>query len=129
MELAETILAIGLFKKLHDFEWYRELPEEGTTVNANLITDHLTLTISPAVSTFMGHLNKRHAAGVVFEIAAKYAERVQGTIIEHANVVGCKPSLEVSERLLAVYPDTHLDFLQLCPGWQATFMGEGEGNA
>ena len=103
-------------------QWERKLEEEGSAVTATLTLTTLALSISPSVSAYADHANKRHAAGVYFEMAAKYAERVQGTITQHATVSECKEVSGSVDRILAVYPLKRLDFSQVCRGFQELFV-------
>ena len=129
-DIATALLTIGLFLPTFmpptggaPIRWERMLEEEGTSVAATFSVDSLDLHISPSISVYAQHANKRHAAGVFFELAAKYAERVQGTIVQHANIGLCKAELDgQGDRLLATYPLQRLDFLQICPGFRELFI-------
>jgi len=59
-------------------------------------------------------------AGVYFEIAAKYAEKVGGTIIQQANVAGCR-TLE-GQLLLAEYPLLPLSYDRICNGFKELLL-------
>lgn len=102
--------------------WRRDLPDEGTTVFAKFQEDALELSISPAVSHFDHHHTKRMAAGVYFEIAAKYAEKVNGEITQLSVVAGCKDVLEPHNHVSAAYPDFPLTFETVCLGFRETFL-------
>ena len=127
-ETAIAILKVGQFEEQNSFTWMRNLPDEGTTVYATFGPSALELHINPAVSHYAQHLDKRVAASVYFEIAAKYAEKVGGTIIQRANVVGCLNSdyTKPSERTLAQYPDVPMLWQNVCPGFQETLFGNKE---
>lgn len=106
--------------------WERVIAEEGTVVNASLSDDSLELNISPAISVFAHHHGKRIAASVYFEIAAKYAEKVGGEIIQRATVIGCKNGDHPQELVVARYPSLPMNFERICPGFQAVLL-EGSG--
>jgi hypothetical protein len=107
--------------------WERAIPEEGTVVNVSLTNGSLELNISPAISVFAHHHGKRLAASVYFEIAAKYAEKVGGEIIQRATVVGCKSGDNPQELVVASYPHLPMDFERICPGFRAVLL-EGRGD-
>jgi hypothetical protein len=106
--------------------WERVIPEEGTVVNASISDEALELNISPAISVFAHHTGKRLAASVYFEIAAKYAEKVGGEIIQRATVVGCKAGDHPQELLIARYPSMPMSFDRICSGFRAVLL-EGHG--
>jgi hypothetical protein len=131
-QLARATLTIGQFKPVYfapdnpDFamRWERAVPEEGTVVTVHVIKDALELSISPAISTFNHHLGKRIAAGIYFEIAARYAEKVGGVVVQRATVEGCTMGESSKELLLASYPSMPLSFDRICAGFQETILGE-----
>lgn len=123
------ILTIGQFTPTgtpeHSVYWERLIPEEGTKVGAqfNPAANSLDLSISPSISQYEHHAMKRIAAGVYFEIAAKYAEKVNGTIEQRANVSGCRVGPDqVSGLRLAAYPDQPLSYERICAGFQQLFL-------
>ena len=128
-----AVLAIGLFKPVYwlpnrpavAVNWERVIAEEGTVVNASLTDGSLELNISPAISVFAHHTGKRLAASVYFEIAAKYAEKVDGEIIQRATVVGCKSGEHPQELVLARYPLLPMSFERICPGFRALLLDDG----
>ena len=130
IEAAVAILTIGLFRPLYwrpdnpqfAVTWERAIPEEGIIVGASLAGDSLQLTISPAISTFADHFGKRVGAGVYFEIAARYAEKVGGEIIQRATVAGCRKDGQSQELVIARYPRSPLDFEKICSGFQAAIL-------
>lgn len=125
-DLAIAVLTIGRFVKVESGDrWVRELPEEGTHVAAHFTGDELELVIGPAISEAAHHAQKRRAAGVYFEIACKYAEKVGGTITQKANVEGCMEGA-LTSRVLARYPDEPMDFEKVCNGFRAAFYAELE---
>jgi hypothetical protein len=107
--------------------WERVIPEEGTVVNASISDDSLELNISPAISVFAHHTGKRLAASVYFEIAAKYAEKVGGEVIQRATVVGCKTGDHPQELLVAAYPQLPMSFERICPGFRAVLLEGSDG--
>ena len=102
--------------------WERAIPEEGTLVNASLSGDSLELNISPAISVYSHHEGKRIAASIYFEIAAKYAEKVGGEIVQRAPVVGCKAPDHPQEILIARYPSLPMSFERVCAGFQSVLF-------
>ncbi|MPZ49462.1 MAG: hypothetical protein GEU75_09230 [Dehalococcoidia bacterium] len=132
-----AVLTVGLFKPVYwlpnkpeyAVNWERVIPEEGTVVNASLSDQSLELNISPAISVFAHHSGKRLAASVYFEIAAKYAEKVGGEIIQRATVVGCKDGDHPQELLIAKYPALPLSFERICPGFRAVLLEGGADEA
>lgn len=133
-EIAALILTVGQFKPTYyspnqpdiAINWGRLIPEEGVTVTASITSDVLDLNLSPAISAMYQHTGKRIAAGVYFEIAAKYAEKVSGIVIQRATVTGCKPTEGDGGLLLARYPLEPMDWSKVCPGFQAVILGGGE---
>ena len=128
-EVAVAILATGLFTPsiaAGVSVWERLIAEEGASVNASFGDDALNLSLSPAISTYDHHAGKRIAAGVYFEIAAKYAEKVGGTIVQLSNVVGCQAD-GTRQLLLAEYPLVPLEFKRICNGFKAVLLGEQDG--
>jgi hypothetical protein len=132
LETAITILTIGRFQPVYwrpnqpevAVNWERAVPDEGAVVTASISGESLDLNISPAISAYAHHFGKRVAAGVYFEIAAKYAEKVSGEIIQRATVAGCKPDDQSQGLLLARYPSMPLDYERVCPGFRAVILGE-----
>jgi hypothetical protein len=102
----------------------REIAEEGSSVTASLVKDSLELGITPSITTYDDHANKRLAASVYYEIAAKYAEKIGGQVVQRAPVFGCKDTPEPMELLLARYPDIHLGFERICPGFRLVLLGD-----
>ena len=124
-KLAEMILQIGRFKQIGKMVWEREVPEEMTTVTAtfNESSKCLTLNIAPAISAMAHHAGKRITAGIYFEIAAKYAEKVGGEIIQRATVSDCKIAGSDSGLLLASYPSLPMSYDRICVGFQQVILG------
>ncbi len=127
-EIATLVLRTGLFVPSDDLglQWSRYVLEEGCSVNAILIPDAgaLRLELTPSVSAYEHHMTKRLAGGVYFEIAARYAEKVDGKITQLSNVTGCTEG-GVSEHVLAHYPALPLCWEQVCPGFREAIMGAG----
>lgn len=129
-EIARATLMIGQFKPVYfqpdqpDFatRWERAVPEEGSTVTVHVIAEGLELSISPAISDFGHHAGKRIAAGIYFEIAARYAEKVGGTVVQRATVAGCTRGEGTKELLLASYPAIPLSFDRICAGFREVFL-------
>ncbi|HWO72741.1 MAG TPA: hypothetical protein VNN21_04215 [Dehalococcoidia bacterium] len=130
--IAVAVLQVGQFRPTfwppgsdYASTWERSIPEEGTKVTASLAGDALDLTIAPSISAYVQHSGKRITAGVYFEIAAKYAEKVGGKVIQRATVTGCKSAGD-SGLLLAHYPDLPLTFDRVCSGFQSVLMPADE---
>lgn len=125
-EIAVAVLALGLFTPTDGLAgtWERSIAEEQTIVRAIMGSDFnaLRLELSPSVSHYSHHAEKRIASGVYFEIAAKYAEKVNGTIKQLSNVVGCVEG-GVAEHILAQYPDIPMLWERVCPGFRETILG------
>lgn len=132
-ELAATILTVGQFvpspmaasdgMKVPRF-WKREIPEERATVTVSLAGGSFEATIAPSISNFDHHLGKRITAGVYFEIAAKYAEKVNGEIVQRATVVGCKDTAQGTGLVLARYPSMPMNFDRVCAGFQQVLLAD-----
>ena len=127
-ELAATILTIGQFTPTSTPEgdeiprfWKREIPEEGSTVNVSLTGGAFEVSIAPSISNYDHHHGKRITAGVYFEIAAKYAEKVGGEIVQRATVVGCTNSGS-SGLQLASYPSIPMSYERVCAGFRAEIL-------
>jgi len=89
--IAETILRVGQFTLSKEGGWLFEREvEEKAWVLAGFEGDHLKLTLRPGVHTMADHLPRRLMAAVMFEIAARYAEKVGGVISQHSNIGECR---------------------------------------
>lgn len=131
-EIARAVLAAGLFVPVYqDTNWERKVEEEEsdwiTVVHATVrhidaIEASLELNLAPAISVFSQHHGKRRGAGVVFEMAARYAEKVGGTVVQRAVVAGCE-SGKSRDLVIAAYPHMPLDFSRVCPGFRAEILG------
>lgn len=131
-DIAGVILETGLFKPIYwqpghtdlPLTWERRFPEEGSLVTASLTDQALCLSISPPISIYAHHTGKRLAASVLFEIAAKYAEKTGGEVIQRGVVSGCKVPGQPGDVVLAHYPSTPLMFDHICQGFQAVILGD-----
>src|SRR5262245_34598460 len=103
--------------------WERRIPEEGTAVTVSLSDGGLNVSISPSISVYSHHEHKRIAASICFEIAAKYAEKVGGEIIQRGAVAGCRPIGQSGDLLLARYPAEPLNWEHVCGGFRAVLLG------
>jgi hypothetical protein len=129
--IVAAVMAVGQFRPIRWHEgqpglpvaWERLIEEEGTLVIASLQDSCLDLNIRPAVSVFSHHSEKRIAASVYFEIAARYAEKVNGTVLQRATVMGCRDGEHGAELTVARYPEMPLSFERVCPGFQAVLLG------
>ena len=130
-QLAASVLIIGRFEPVYwlpgaDYavRWERQVPEEGAVVTASLTGEALELSIAPAISIFAHHAGKRISAGIYFEIAAKYAEKVGGEITQRATVDRCRDNnATTGELLLARYPELPLSFERVCAGFRSVILG------
>jgi hypothetical protein len=131
-ELVRATLTIGQFRPVYfapdrpdlATRWERDVPEEAATVTVHVVNDGIELSISPAISHYDHHMGKRLAAGIYFEIAARYAEKVGGTVVQRATVEGCTSGQGSKELLLASYPAMPLSFERICDGFQVAILGE-----
>lgn len=123
-EIARTVLLVGMFTQVFEGsnEYARSIPEEGTRVTATIQADALHLQISPSISMMSHHSYKRLAASVYFEIAAKYAEKVDGTVTQLSNIGACVAN-GVSSKVLAHYPNMPLSLELVCIGFQEVLAG------
>lgn len=126
-ETAAALLLVGHFHAVGN-HYERDFPEEGTSVVAMLdeAGNRLHLSISPSVTVYGQHAEKRRAAGCYFEIAAKYGEKVGGTITQLSNVAGCSEG--VNSRELAHYPLEPMLFDRVCAGFRGLFLNGSEYN-
>ena len=119
--LATAVLLTGQFEPINTFSYRRLIPEEGGFVRAELVGGELALTLTPTIGMYEHHARSRITASVALEVAAKYAEKVNGTITQHANVTGCSVMGEVNSRTLAVYPLQPLNYDNLCAGFRQVY--------
>jgi len=129
-ELALAILEIGMFTPTYmaagwtwPTAWERTIPEESSRVTVSLSGTSFEINISPSISTYDHHLGKRITAGIYFEIAAKYAEKVGGEIYQRATVLGCKDAYQESSLLIGSYPSLPMTFDRVCKGFQVVLLG------
>lgn len=132
---ALAVLAIGQFKGVYtasgsDYPtlWERVIREENARVTVSLAGQNFEVNISPSISEFAQHLGKRVTAGVYFEIAAKYAEKVSGEVVQRATVLGCKDDYQEAALRIANLPLMPLNFERVCKGFQAVILGGGEAS-
>lgn len=127
-EVAQALLAIGLFVPDSDNQVYkRALTDEETAVMASFRSSYLNLSIEPAITVGDHHDPKRLAAGVMFEIAARYAQKVNGQVYQRAQISECREPERVDPGgrgvLVASYPEMPLRYEALCHGWQRVLGG------
>lgn len=121
--IAAAVLATGQFIPNEHGVWERRIEEEGTSVTSYMTESLLIFALSPAVGSMEGHEHKRIAASVMYEMACRYAQKVNGQIEQFGiNVPQCMGA--GNARTLASYPATRFDYSQLCPGFRAAFAGE-----
>lgn len=123
--LALAVLEIGQFKATYTATgsewptlWERVVSEENSRVTVSLAGSSFEINISPSISAYDQHMGKRITAGVYFEIAAKYAEKVDGEIIQRATVLGCKDDYQESALVVARYPSMPMTYDRICKGFQ-----------
>jgi hypothetical protein len=123
-EVAHTLLLVGMFTQTYEggSVYERSIPEEGTRVTATIQSDALHLQITPSISTMAHHSGKRLAASVYFEIAAKYAEHVDGKVTQLSNIGACVED-GVSAKVLAQYPEHPMDWQKICVGFAEVLAG------
>ena len=132
LSLAAAVLTVGQFNptdlRPDNLEapkvWRREVPEENSYVTVTLVNNSFEITISPAISHHDHHFGKRITAGVYFEIAAKYAEKVGGEILQRATVEGCRVPGQANGLVIARYPNLPMSFERVCSGFQSAFMND-----
>lgn len=79
--------------------------------------------LQPPVGIWTDHLLKRDGAGIMFEMAAKFAEKTNAYVQQEGiNVFECRAS--GMTLLIADYPHMPMSFEKVCPGWQAVFLGD-----
>ena len=115
------VLMIGQFESLASGGYRRELKEEGTAVIARMDTEALVLSLTPAINVLLDHGPRRLAAAVMFEIAWRYAEKVNGEAWQLATVAQCRSVGVESSRYLARFPIEPFTWDKVCPGFQAVF--------
>lgn len=123
-ELAYALLPTGLFVPFSVNEWRRGVPEENAYVRVSIGEDGVHFSILPTITMYAHHHGKRITAGIYFEMAAKYAEKCDGKIIQQSNIAACI-SDSTAEKLLAVYPNYPLDWNSVCKGFQEEILGLG----
>jgi len=134
-EVAVAILSVAqLHPELGDLQltqrsiisglWERAIAEEGSRVKARIDADALRLWCVPVIHHYAQHAQRRMAASVYFEVAAKYAEKVHGTITQHQNVAGCTAD-GTRSLVVARYPNLPLRWDRICAGFREALLGDG----
>ena len=126
--LAQAILIEGQFRPsvnaLTPQLWSRAVDD--MHVMALLNGPFFVVSLLPTVGSWNAHADKRIAASVMFEIASKYAEKVNGGIWQCSNVMECRNNGRNDRCLIASYPERHLEWKNVCPGFQAVFLAPME---
>ena len=123
------MLLVGQFvlvKRLEEWEpllYRRYIEEEEMAVEVVLNGPVFEAKVRPGVATYVQHKGKRIAASVYFEICAKYAEKVNGLIVQEATVDACIKDHKVP---LAHYPDDPLLWQNVCVGFRSVLLGQNE---
>lgn len=130
-EIAVAQLTLGMFKPAYTAAgseyptlWERRVDEENCRVTVSIAGQHFEVNISPSISAYDQHLGKRITASLYFEIAALYAEKVGGDVIQRATVLGCKDDFQESSLRLASYPSLPLSFERICKGFQHVLLDD-----
>ena len=107
-------------------KFQRFFEPEGSWIQVHYEEATLALSLQPAISSMEHHAQRRQSGGCMFEMAWRYAEKVNG-IVEHMNNIGpCAAARGSSSAIVAIAPDMPLRFDALCVGWQAVFLAGGE---
>lgn len=117
----------GLFLPTSETSWERKLEDEGTSVTASIVEGRVSFSIYPSISMYAQHRDKRLAASVLFEVAARYAQHVNGEVVQRGLVGGCRPSgTATGDVVIARYPHVHLEHAAICTGFQAVLQGRSD---
>jgi hypothetical protein len=128
-EIAAAVFHTGQFNpwpQEPSWPWVRHLPEEGTHVLAKLEGDHVVINLRPGIHSMLDHRTRRLAGAVAFEIAWRFAEKVNGELWQVATVSGCRVSEADSTLYLARFPEERFQWENVCPGFKAVILGEGD---
>lgn len=118
------VLTIGKLEPSDGALWKREFPEEGTTLRAQAAEGKLTFSIYPSITNTSSHSNHRLAGAAMFELATRYAEKVNGTIEHISRVLPCSSETGGSTLTVAVYPHQPFTFDSLCLGFRELFVSD-----
>lgn len=122
-DLATGLLITGQFLQEAEHRFHRDIGDARVVAYFEPASNSILLSLSPSISTWQGHFDKRDAIGVMYEIATRYAEKIGGRIEQEGiNVAECMG--EGRTRLLAQYPELPMRYENLCPGFKAVFLGE-----
>jgi hypothetical protein len=128
--IVATVLEIGQFKYDPEADdiygrwpWSRAFPGERTEVLAKLSDRFLEIRLSPAITTELNHQGHRHSGGCMFEIAARYAEKVNGLIQQISLIADCNAGRAVVD--IAEYPHNPLIHEKICKGFRSLFLSSG----
>ncbi len=94
-------------------------------MRAVLSADAIIFSLGPAISTPEQHSLHRISGAVMFELAWRYAEKVDGEVWQLATIGGCKPTPNDAALYLARFPEEHFSWDKVCPGFAAVFSSEG----
>ena len=119
---ADQRLEVPIWRLVLALAW-PALLQNWLIVTVSLSDGGLNISISPSISVYSHHEHKRIAASICFEIAAKYAEKVGGEVIQRGAVAGCRPIGQSGDLLLARYPVEPLDWEHVCGGFRAVLLG------
>ena len=121
-ETAIAILTTAQFVKQEGGSWIRTVLDEEVEVRAHLINDHhLEISLYPSITHLDHHAHKRQAAGIMFETAWRYAEKVMGTVSQTGiNVPECMEGGR--QHFLGSSPTDPMTFERLCVGFKEVFL-------
>jgi hypothetical protein len=128
--LAEGLLIVGQFERRDSGLWARRL-RGNQGVQARLDKDGLRFWVEPPVSTWTDHSDKQDAAGVMFEMAARYAQKARCVDVwqEAINVTDCLAyGVERRHRIWNSFTGT-VDFDLVCPGFRDVFLNHTLSNS
>ena len=124
-EIAVQILRTGLFTPDPEEPgvWRRDILEEGGSVKVSFqsYSNRIRISQQPSIGVYSAH-SRRITTGVYFEIAAKYAEQVDGEIVQWQTVEGCNEG-QMGPRKIANYPLEPLTYDRVCNGFKELLLG------
>lgn len=128
VQLAEMILLLGKFTPaLIPGAWIRSISSEDGARTISIVAtvtdpEMFSISISPSISTYKHHEGNRESGGIMFEIAAKYAEKCDGEISQLANVGDCVIERGGASPVIARYPNEPLMWSKVCVGFRELLL-------
>lgn len=124
-ETLQTYLGLGQFTQQRPpytgHIWVRTVRDTAIHVYVDTKADLIRLSLFPAIGSYIQHVGKREVMSVLLEVAARYAEKVNGTVVQVNTVDECRGGGE-GRRLLAAYPEMPMRWEALCPGFRELFV-------